>query len=241
MSLALKLALGPLLVAQAVHTRRRLPKLPEAEGPREGAAGHGRALSLLVLGDSSAAGVGGETQAEALAAQLAQALADRVRRRVTWRLQARSGITTAQALALLREQAPQPAALAVLVTGVNDVIEQVPPRRAVEARTALHRALRDEFGVRHLVLTPLPPMHRFAGLPQPLRWVAGRDAAAHDRALARWAARHTDVSHLAVDLPLDATLLARDGFHPGPQVYRAWGQALADHIARQVLPRIESH
>ena len=241
MSLALKLALGPLLVAQAVHTRRRLPRLPEADGPREGVTGHGRPLSLLVLGDSSAAGVGVRTQDEALAARLATALSERVWRRVAWRLQARSGITTAQALALLREQSLQPAAVAVVVTGVNDVIEQVPPRRAVEARAALRQMLRDEFGVRHLVLTPLPPMHRFAGLPQPLRWMAGRDAAAHDRALARWAERHADVSHLALDLPLDATLLARDGFHPGPQVYRAWGEALADHIARQVLPRIESH
>ena len=241
MSLALKLALGPLLVAQAVHARRRLPRLPEADGPRRGAVGRGRRLSLLVLGDSSAAGVGVATQDEALAARLAHELAERACRRVEWRLQARSGITTAQALDLLREEAPEPAALAVVVTGVNDVIDQVPPPRAVAARTALHQALRTEFGVRHLVLTPVPPMHRFAGLPQPLRWVAGRDAAAHDRAVARWAAAHADVTHLALDLPLDATLLARDGFHPGPQVYRAWGEALADHIARQVLPRIEAH
>lgn len=239
MSLALKLALGPLLVAQAVHTRRRLPKLPEAQGPRSGAVGDGPVLPLLVLGDSSAAGVGVATQDEALAAQLAQALAGRAGRRVAWRLQARSGITTAQALALLREAAPQPAAVAVVVTGVNDVIDQVRPHVAVAARSALHQVLRQEFGVRHVVMTPLPPMHRFSGLPQPLRWIAGRDAAAHDRAMARWARQHADVSHLALDLPLDASLLARDGFHPGAAVYRAWGHALADHIAGHVLPRIE--
>lgn len=32
MSLAAKLVLSPLLVAQALATRRRLPRLPEAEG-----------------------------------------------------------------------------------------------------------------------------------------------------------------------------------------------------------------
>ena len=41
MSLALKLVLAPLLVAQAVATRKRAPRLPEAAGPREGRVGGG--------------------------------------------------------------------------------------------------------------------------------------------------------------------------------------------------------
>ena len=48
----------PLLVAQAVATRRRAPTLPEAEGEREGRVGEGDRLALLIVGDSSAAGVG---------------------------------------------------------------------------------------------------------------------------------------------------------------------------------------
>ena len=39
MSLALKLVLAPLLVAQALRTRRRAPVLPEAAGPRQGRVG----------------------------------------------------------------------------------------------------------------------------------------------------------------------------------------------------------
>ena len=58
MSLTLKLALSPLLVAQAVATRARLPRLPEAGGARRGEAGRGPLLRLLIAGDSSAAGVG---------------------------------------------------------------------------------------------------------------------------------------------------------------------------------------
>jgi hypothetical protein len=57
MSLALKLVLSPLLVAQAVATRRRALVLPEAGGPREGRLGarEGRAVRVLIAGDSSAA------------------------------------------------------------------------------------------------------------------------------------------------------------------------------------------
>ena len=58
MSLTLKLALGPLLVAQAVATRARLPRLPEAGGARRGETGHGPLLRLLIAGIGAAIIVG---------------------------------------------------------------------------------------------------------------------------------------------------------------------------------------
>ncbi len=68
MSLALKLMLAPLLVAQAVATRRRAPLLPEAQGrARRRVGGGADALRLLIAGDSSAAGVGVARQDQALA------------------------------------------------------------------------------------------------------------------------------------------------------------------------------
>lgn len=239
MSLPLKLALAPLLVTQAVLTRRRLPQLPEAAGPRQGVVGRGAAdqgLALLILGDSSAAGVGVDHQRDALAGQLSRALAAQLGAPVRWQLCARSGVTTAQALALVDQAAP--ADVAVVVSGVNDVVEQVRPARALRHRQALVTALQQRVGVRQVVMTAVPPMDRFAGLPQPLRWLAGRDAAAHESALRRWTAQQPRVSHVPFDLPLDdAALLARDGFHPGAPLYRLWGQALAAHIAAAVLPR----
>src|SRR3990167_9052579 len=112
MSLALKLALAPLLVAQALNTKRRAPRLPEADGPREGRVGEGGRLALLIVGDSSAAGVGVPTQRDALAGHLTRALAQAAQRSVHWQLVAQSGITTAQALELLRKVRPMPAEIA---------------------------------------------------------------------------------------------------------------------------------
>ena len=147
-----------------------------------------------------------------------------------WQLCARSGITSAQACGLLADA--DAADVAVVVTGVNDVVDQVRPAAALVARGQLVQALVQRTGVRQVVMTPVPPMNRFAGLPQPLRWVAGRDAAAHQRALARWAQGRQGVSHLRLALPLDdPAMLARDGFHPAAPLYRLWGDALAQHIA----------
>jgi lysophospholipase L1-like esterase len=234
MSLSLKLALAPLLVAQAVATRARLPRLPEAAGAREGQVGRGRPLRLLIAGDSSAAGVGVAHQRDALAGHLARTLASEARAALHWRLVARSGVTSAQCIALLDEahaQAPLQADLAIVVLGVNDVVDQVPSQRAVAAREALANRLRNRHGVAHVAFAPLPPVHRFPGLPQPLRWIAGADARRHDDALRAWATRRDDVSYVAIDYALEAQAMADDGFHPGAEVYRACGEAIARHLA----------
>jgi len=193
MSLTVKLMLSPLLVAQALRTRARLPRLPEATGRRHGVVGSGRTLRLLIAGDSSAAGVGVVSQREALAGPLTSHLAAACGARVEWRLVAQSGLTTAQTLHLLQREAPLQADVAVIVTGVNDVVDQVPSHHAVSAREALANWLRNAAGVHHVVFAPLPPVHQFPGLPQPLRWVAGADARRHNAALARWAATRGDV------------------------------------------------
>ena len=238
MSLALKLVLAPVLVAQAVGTRRRAPLLPEAAGAREGHVGdQGDALRVLIAGDSSAAGVGVDAQDRALAGYLSRALHRRAQRPVHWTLRAKSGLTTRQVHELLRSESAPPADLAVVVTGVNDVIDLVPPKRAMAHRAALADWLLAERGVAHVLFTPLPPVHRFPLLPQPLRGVMGRDALAHNDALRRWAMSRRDVSCVAMDIALEPEWMASDGFHPGEPVYRACGEAIAAHIAAYVAAR----
>ena len=210
MSLAIKLALTPLLVAQALRTRAKLPRLPEADGERHGKAGNGNGprLRLLIAGDSSAAGVGVVHQREALAGQLTARLAEACGDCVEWWLVAASGLTTAQMLHRLQREPLPSFDMAVVVTGVNDVIDQVPSHHAVSAREALANWLRNGLGVHHVVFAPLPPVHAFPGLPQPLRWVAGSDARRHDAALARWVATRSDVSRVAFGMPLDHRVMA---------------------------------
>ena len=238
MSLTAKLILSPVLVAQAISTRARLPRLPEPVGERAGVVGRGRVMQLLVTGDSSAAGVGVGNQSDALAQRLAATLADAAKARVSWQLHARSGLTTAQTLALLRDLAPHRADVVVVVTGVNDVVDQVPTRRALAAREALANWLRNGHGVQHVVFAPLPPIHQFPGLPQPLRWVAGADARRHNAALAEWARSRGDVSCVDMEVPLNRGVMAADGFHPGEPVYRYCANTIAQHIATHVWPQL---
>ncbi len=245
MSLTAKFMLSPLLVAQAVVLKSRLPRLPEPAGARLGVAGKvagAPLLRVLVTGDSSAAGVGVVTQRDGLAWQLGQQLASHCDTQVHWQLMARSGLTTAQTLAMLEDQRSQlrPAEIAVVVTGVNDVVDQVPSHRAVASREALANWLRNAHGVLHVVFAPLPPVHQFPALPQPLRWIAGADALRHNLALREWVterAHHShDVSAVDMHMPLNAEVMADDGFHPGKPVYRYCAERIAHHIAEHAWP-----
>ena len=64
------LALLPVLIVQGTRVRKHTPCLAEPSGEREGEHGYGKPLSILILGDSAAAGVGVETQADALSGSI---------------------------------------------------------------------------------------------------------------------------------------------------------------------------
>ncbi|MGC3946801.1 MAG: SGNH/GDSL hydrolase family protein [Chryseolinea sp.] len=225
-----KCLLGPLLLWQGRRVRATALRLPEAAGERTQPGG---ALRLLIVGDSSAAGVGAAWQQEALAGCLASALAARLGQPVGWQLVARSGHRSIQALATLQAAELSPADVLVTALGVNDVVDQVAPRDALAALDAIDALARERAGVRLSLHCAAPPMQSIPLLPQPLRWFFGRQAARFNAALALriqgQAARR--VVHLPEAMQRDAAaLMAIDGFHPGPRGYALWAQALADQI-----------
>lgn len=227
-------ALGPLLLWQGRSVRRRALKLPEAQGPREGEAGTGEVcLRLLIVGDSSAAGVGAATQEQALAGCLARELAAATGLRVRWQLLAQSGDGSAEALRRLEAAQPRPADLMLAVLGVNDAVALRSPARWLADLERLDQLARRKAGVRYTLHTAVPPMQVFPLLPQPLRGLLGWQAARLNRALTRaLRGQHGRGLHA---MPADwqgsaAGLMADDGFHPGPPGYRLWARELARHL-----------
>lgn len=233
----LKLALGPLLLWQGRQVRRVAMKLPEAAGPRQGVAGEGAPkCRLLVVGDSSAAGVGVEDQQQALAAPLAAALGYRLGVAVGWQLLATTGHTAADALQALKEATDlQQADVMVTALGVNDAVAQVRPASFLKRLDALHMLARQSVGVRYTLYSGLPPVSEFPLLPQPLRAMLGRDARRLDLALSRHVDGRADQAYAPLPVPPAsgnvADWIAVDGFHPGPLAYRAWAEALATRLA----------
>jgi lysophospholipase L1-like esterase len=229
-----KYALAPVLAAQGLALRRRALNLPEPPGPRHGTTGNGAPLSILIAGDSSAAGVGAPHQDQALSGQLVARLS--ARHRVHWRLEARTGDTTAACTRRLQDLPPARFDVAVLALGVNDVTRGIPRRMWLRRQQALHRLLRDKFGTTRIYASGLPPMGAFPLLTSSLKWIMGGEARRFDDALAELAACTPGLTHVPFDQPLDVTMMATDGFHPGPKVYALWAQTLADLVLRDLSP-----
>ncbi|TQN32561.1 lysophospholipase L1-like esterase [Haloactinospora alba] len=224
----------PVLLPQGMRVRATTPVLPEARGMRGKAAGDSerRPLDLLVLGDSTAAGVGVSHHGDGVAGHLAAALAERSGRGVAWRVVARSGATVG---GVERRHLPAavdgpPPDVAVVLAGVNDTLRltRLATVRATMARilTELRRNHPDT----RVLLSGTPPLHRFPALPAPTRQVLGLRARAVDRAVSRAAGDAPGAVYVPVpDLTATAGVFAADGFHPGSGGYRAWARRLASH------------
>jgi lysophospholipase L1-like esterase len=230
------MALAPLLIVQGRRVRQQAIRLPEAVGPRIDAAGApvsgaGRILRLLIVGDSSAAGVGATTQDEALAGRLALALLGRGREqpidRVEWHLDARTGSTASDALVRIRQRPPARCDAAVVVVGVNDITGGTHLSTWLQTIDRLVSGIREHHGATRVALSGLPPMHRFPLLPQPLRWYLGARAREFDDALARRSMHDPARVHLPIGFINDPQAIASDGFHPSPAGYAVWAAALA--------------
>ncbi|MEN9620489.1 MAG: hypothetical protein RL499_682, partial [Actinomycetota bacterium] len=121
-----------MLLAQGRRLRRETPRLPDAPLPWEGsvdgggpgdAGGASRPLNLLVIGDSTAAGVGVDHADLGLGGRLAEALAARTGRPVHWRAAGRNGATASDLVRqYLTPALHGPTDLVFLTIGANDAL-----------------------------------------------------------------------------------------------------------------------
>ena len=226
----------PLLVLQGRRVRRVTPRLPGAAGASHGRTGPGTTfLRLLVVGESTVAGVGAATHESALTGQLALALADRVGRPVEWRAVGANGATAACTREMLVPRIPvEPVDAVVVALGVNDVLRLHSPARWRRDLGRLVVAIRDRVGAAPVVLAAMPPMGKFPAFPEPLRSVLGARAAALARATHTLVRHLENVTYCAGTLDDDERYFAVDRFHPSELGYRAWAQHMAPDIAAAV-------
>ena len=231
----------PIVVPQAFWVAARAARLPEADGPREGRLGHGAPLRVLIVGDSSAAGVGVDHQSEALSGQLTGLLARRFA--VQWRLIARSGATSGSLLALLDESEAASFDMAVVALGVNDAKNGHATRTWERGYGAVLDLLEEKFGVTRIYACGFPPVRVLPRLPPPLKSVLADRCDAFDAVMRRIVAERPVARYVPLTLTGDSRLMASDGFHPGPKLYAEWAgilepRVIEDFPAGVVLDRI---
>ncbi|MEO7349348.1 MAG: SGNH/GDSL hydrolase family protein, partial [Terrimesophilobacter sp.] len=173
--------LAPVLIVQGKRLRRDIPRLPDAALPWAGSLAGPRPVQLLVLGDSTAAGVGAETQVDALSGNLARNIHKRFQRGANWRAVGRNGATARDIITdYLDEAARAPADLVFLTIGANDALAL--RSRGSFARDVAHitESMRKVNPNALILVSLMPRFDRFAALPQPVKWNLALHAASLD-------------------------------------------------------------
>jgi len=234
----ISIVLSPFLVLQGLYTRQVTPQLPEADGNKCGKHGKGEELKLWIIGDSAAAGVGVETQEQALSGRLVSYLAPHFS--TNWQLDAKTGVNSEDLLSELANREQQQFDVVVLSIGVNDVTGLTNTNQWSANLTSIIELLTNKFDVKHILFSSIPPMGKFPALPQPLRWWLGIWALKLDRSLQDVTSPISNCSYVPVTIPLVPECIAKDGFHPAATAYDIWAQTLAQEI-RNKLTTSEFH
>jgi lysophospholipase L1-like esterase len=197
-------------------------------------------LRLVLLGDSSALGVGVDQVSDTIGGQLARLLAEGGRLGATERQVRLSSVgvvgsrstdlATQVARALLGERPD----VAVILVGANDATAL---RRPAEAAAHLGMAVRRLREARvEVVVGTCPDLGAVRAIAPPLRQVAGwyGRRTARAQAAAVLSAGGTVVDLGAEAGPVfraDAGTLCYDGYHPSADGYRVWAHALLPAVA----------
>lgn len=221
--IALKFVLLPYLLLRGAWLRHTALELPEPVGARRGTIGNGKALRMIVLGDSSAAGVGVDHQNYALTGQLLDRLSGTYE--VTYYLDAKTGRTTRQMVKQLSKIPAEQFDIAVTALGVNDITRRASRENWLEDTDQMHDLLQSKFGVQHIYVSGIPRIRDFPLLPRLMRWMLGRQGERYDEGLAQMVSQRPGCYHIPADIVLHG-LMSRDGFHPGPKVYSEWAQKI---------------
>jgi lysophospholipase L1-like esterase len=229
-------ALVAVLYAEAKLARRWVGP-PERQPPRaDGVYGRypGPALRFVVVGDSSAAGLGVDEPYETPGALIAAGLAEVAERRTRLISVARVGAQTKDLAAQITQALTYRPDIVLIMIGANDVTHRVRPSHSVRGLANEVRRLR-EAGV-EVVVGTCPDLGTIEPIAQPLRYIAWRWsrqlAAAQTVAVVEAGGRSVSLGQLlgAEFQAQPRDMFSPDRFHPSAMGYAAAAMALLPSV-----------
>ena len=216
-------------------------------------AANDRPLRLVVLGDSTTAGVGVDRPEDSLPYRLARRMAEAERRAVHVVSYGWAGARVAD---LVRQQLPRalqplrasetepflPAAdIVAVVIGSNDATHRTSPGRFRADLRAVLAGVREAAPAARVVLAGIPTFRGALPGVEPLIFLTDQYARLL-RPIGRSEAARLGVTYadLAAELPDRlrgrSDIFAGDGFHPSAVGYAAWADVIADALAGAPAP-----
>jgi lysophospholipase L1-like esterase len=229
---AFVLPISPLLFLQGHYTRKKVGLLPDAAGERTGIVGRGgEAAKLLVIGESTVAGLGARTHREALTGQFAELLAARTGRRVEWTVIGRNGVTARRTIDELVPLVPAKTFDYVLLgIGGNDVMKLSSPKKWRRDMLELLGILRAKNPAAVVFISNCPMIKYSPVLPHPIKFLLWELSKLHDKNIRDFTAGMESVYYYPQPADVDVEGFFADGIHPSEQGYSDWAEAMIRHF-----------
>lgn len=228
-----------LIMAEVALARRTITSTPQMPPPdADGVYGEGlpgEPLSFVMLGDSTAAGLGAESPEDAVGALLAHGLSAMAGRPVRLTTFAFSGAESKDLHDQTRRALAIDPEIAVIMIGANDVTHRV--RLSESVRHLEHCVRRLRAAGCAVVVGTCPDLGTVEPLAQPLRWLARRLcrqlAAAQTIAVVEAGGRTVSLADLLGPefAAAPREMFARDRYHPSARGYAAAAAAVLPSIA----------
>ena len=221
--------LVPVALFKGLGVRRIVPRLPPPRGRPKGQIGEGEAgTRLLILGDSSAAGVGAERIEDTLGPQLAALMHETTGSPVAWRNAGANSATAAQVRDYVVPHIEERNFTHVIIAVGTKDAKNFKTRSAFKnGFGSLLYAIHARWPDAEVFWSPVVAMPDVPALPASLGFILGLRAQIINSMGAQLCRERnaTAISPLPVENPEG---FAIDGFHANAQGYKHWAQ----HIAR---------
>ena len=228
----LVLPIAPFLLLQGRITRWKVGLLPEAERPA-GVAGEGEAAAnLLVLGESTVAGLGAKTHELALGGQFAARLSEKIGRPVRWKVVGKNGVTARRTIDELWPLVPDERFDYVLLgIGGNDVMKLSSPKKWRHDMLELISIVREANPDAVILISNCPMIGYSPVLPQPIKGILWELSKMHNANIKEFTAGMDRVFYYPQPVEVKWDGFWADGIHPSEQGYKDWSAAMMKYFS----------
>jgi lysophospholipase L1-like esterase len=206
----------PYLVYQAKKVRKSSPKLPSQSSLLT--LGQGE-KHVLLLGESTVAGVGASAAAHTLAGNFARILGD------SYQIETigKKGLRVKDAFSLYQLQKKSRTTTSegvILFLGANDCFLLTSPQEFKQELRSLILQIQVETNASWIYLAAIPPVHLFPAFSEQMRAFLSKQRAYLQREMEDIAANDPKVIYHAIPMDLQPEFFSADGVHPSDLGYQ---------------------
>lgn len=233
----------PILYFQGKKIRENVPNLPEAKNPKGYIkTASEKTLKMLVIGESTIAGVGVDFHENGFTGALAKKISEETNHSILWRVYAKSGYTAKMVRKrILPTIEDSTADIIVIGLGGNDAFKLNSPDVWIYQINLLMKTLKRKYPKTPIYFTNMPPIKEFPAFTNAIKFVIGNLVEILGKRLHKRVSKKENVHYNNEIITLETwqkrhhlvgepSIFFSDGVHPSKLTYQTWGKEMAHFI-----------